>query len=253
MMKTRLLIFPHQLFASHPGLREQKPDQVVLVEDSLFFGDTRYPAKFHKQKLWLLRASMHRYAAKLTEEGHAVTYLAYESGIQLSAALATLDIQTGETLLVCDPADFILEKRLSRFAEQHGCTLRWLTSPGFLNSKTDNEHYRANKKRWFMADFYKHQRTRLDILIDDGEPVGGKWSFDTENRRKVARSLLSSMPTIPQKSNDDFDLDARESILRQFPDNPGSLDELIYPTSHSQATALAGSFLGGAIRTFRCV
>ena len=37
----------------------------VLIEDSLFMGDPQYPMKFHKQKLWLHRASMKRYEQML--------------------------------------------------------------------------------------------------------------------------------------------------------------------------------------------
>jgi len=59
-----LLVFPHQLFADHPGLK-LKPSRVVLIEDSLFFGDPQYPMKFHKQKLWLHRATMKRYEQML--------------------------------------------------------------------------------------------------------------------------------------------------------------------------------------------
>ena len=64
-----LLIFPHQLFSKHPGLK-LKPSKIVLIEDTLFFGDKRYPATFHKQKLWLHRATMKRYAADLTSKDH---------------------------------------------------------------------------------------------------------------------------------------------------------------------------------------
>ena len=71
-----LLIFPHQLFADHPGLK-LKPSRVVLIEDSLFFGDPRYPMKFHKQKLWLHRATMKRYELMLQTKGLKTLYLDY--------------------------------------------------------------------------------------------------------------------------------------------------------------------------------
>ncbi|MEC8042504.1 MAG: cryptochrome/photolyase family protein, partial [Pseudomonadota bacterium] len=59
-MSSVTIILPNQLFVEHPGLFEQ-PDQVVLFEDPLFFGDAVYPANMHKQKLWLHRASMTQY------------------------------------------------------------------------------------------------------------------------------------------------------------------------------------------------
>ena len=74
-----LLVFPHQLFADHPGLK-LLPHRVFLVEDSLFFGDPEHPVRFHKQKLWLHRASMKRYQQRLEKSGFEVTYLDYQSG-----------------------------------------------------------------------------------------------------------------------------------------------------------------------------
>ena len=73
-----LLVFPHQLFADHPGLK-LKPSRVVLIEDSLFFGDPQYPMKFHKQKLWLHRATMKRYEQMLKAKGHETLYLDYNA------------------------------------------------------------------------------------------------------------------------------------------------------------------------------
>ena len=49
-MTKALLIFPHHLFDHHPGL-DRRPDRIVLIEDSLFFGDRQYQLQFHKQKL----------------------------------------------------------------------------------------------------------------------------------------------------------------------------------------------------------
>ena len=111
-MTTALLIFPHQLFAAHPGLAEQ-PDRVVLIEDPLFFGDRQYPLRFHKQKLWLHRASMKRYADHLANEGETVDYIDYKDGPPVTKD-AIKDLKTrGITQLICaDPVDFLLEKRL---------------------------------------------------------------------------------------------------------------------------------------------
>ena len=89
-MTTALLIFPHQLFADHPGLT-QHPDRVVLIEDPLFFGDRQYPMRFHKQKLWLHRASMHRYAKRLSDEGEVVDYIPHQADEPVTkTTLATL-------------------------------------------------------------------------------------------------------------------------------------------------------------------
>ena len=44
-----------------------------------------------------------------------------------------------------------------------------------------------------MATFYQAQRRRMGILMeDDGSPAGGKWSFDDENRARLAERLAGA-------------------------------------------------------------
>jgi deoxyribodipyrimidine photolyase-related protein len=248
-----LLVFPHQLFAKHPGLKHG-PSQVVLLEDSLFFGDQRYPRQFHKQKLWLHRASMKRYEAELRASGHKVRYLDYDAehpslADQLAKAIPIKDRKANEVCCV-DPTDFILEKRLRQACEtlKLRCTL--LANPGFINSAEENRQYRAGKKRWFMADFYKWQRQRMKILMDGDEPQGGLWSFDEENRKKVPKKLLATIPELLVIKRDEIDTEAREYVHKRFSQHPGNIDQLYYPTSHPSAKLWLKHFLANRFEQF---
>ena len=241
-----LLVFPNQLFAKHPGLK-RNPRRVVLIEDSLFFGDANYPAKYHKQKLWLHRASMKRYEALLIDKGFDTVYLDHDAdadslGKHLKRLLKpkTLKPKRFETL---EPVDFMLRKRLDRFCGQLGHRVEYLPNPGFLNSPEQNAEYRSGKKRWFMADFYKSQRRRLKILVEDNEPVGGKWSFDEDNRKKVPKKMLGEIPAAPKLKFDAIDQEAKAHVEKNYAGNPGSIDQLFYPTSHKGAAAWLKRFL----------
>ena len=242
-----LLVFPNQLFQDHPGL-ENDPRRVVLIEDSLFFGDAIYPAKFHQQKLWLHRASMKRYESMLKDNGVKTAYLDHDpsSGSLLRHLESlfqkkTLKPKRFETL---EPVDFMLRKRLVRACDQLGVKIEFLPNPGFLNTSEQNREYRDGKKRWFMADFYKSQRRRLNVLVDDeGNPEGGQWSFDEDNRKKVPKAKLDSIPKLKFSSCDDIDEEAKSHIEKSYPDNPGDVDSLIYPTSHKGAAKWLQSFL----------
>jgi len=95
-----------------------------------------------------------------------------------------------------------------------------------------------------MADFYKFQRKRLGILVDaDGQPEGGKWSFDEENRKKVPKKMLDQIPPITKVKHDSIDDEARQYVESTFPDNPGNLTALHYPTSHAAAKRWLKQFL----------
>ena len=242
-MTTALLIFPHQLFATHPGLAEQ-PDRVVLIEDPLFFGDRQYPLRFHKQKLWLHRASMKRYASHLEGEGERVDYVEYVEDTPVTKNAVRRLLENGVTRLICaDPVDFILEKRLRTYSDESALELHLLESPLFLNGPQQNQEWRASQKRWFMAEFYKAQRRRLDILMEDDAPIGGKWSFDEDNRKKVPKAQLSAIPQLPRRDPDELECATQTSIEAQFPDNYGTLDDVIWPTSHTAAAEWLDFFL----------
>ena len=61
----------------------------------------------------------------------------------------------------------------------------------FLTSRTEFKDYLSNTKKPFMATFYKLQRKKNCFLIDDdNNPVGGKWSFDEENRKKIPKEII---------------------------------------------------------------
>ena len=237
-----LLIFPHQLFDDHPGLK-QNPDRIALIEDSLFFGDPRYPLRFHKQKLVLHRASMKRFASSLQDRDFQVDYIEYNSRPdalqqQLKHIIQSATGKGKPDRLACThPTDFLLEKRLQRASAETGVDIDFLPTPGFLNQPDENIEYRAGRKRWFMADFYKWQRRRLDVLMDGDKPVGGKWSFDEANRKKVPKKKLDSLPEVPQLRQDEVDRAAIDYVQKRFSQNPGSLDQMVYPTSHQMARA----------------
>ena len=176
--RSTLLVFPHQLFEEHPGITAD-PTDIYLIEDSLFFGDANHPARFHKQKLWLHRASMKRYEDRLRTSGYKVTYLEHQPGESALQQLfeATLQHTDGD-LLVAEVHDFLLQKRLERLCSLYSKEIKSLRTPMFLNDSVTNQKFREGKKRWFMADFYKFQRRRLDVLMDGEDPVGGEWSYD---------------------------------------------------------------------------
>ncbi|MCH2076040.1 MAG: cryptochrome/photolyase family protein [Rhodobacteraceae bacterium] len=238
-MSTAALIFPHQLFADHPALT-QAPARVVFVEEPLFFGDPQYPARFHRQKLWYHRATMAHFAAGLREAGHHVEVETYRADTGLLAALIKRLEGEGVTKVrLCDPVDHTLTKRLTAAASD--VELELLDTPGFLNTAEDNRANQRGKKKWFMAEYYKAQRRRLDVLMDGDEPHGGQWSFDEYNRKKVPAKMLSSIPRLPDVEHDEIDEAARDS-LSDF-DAIGSVDRLIYPTTHAGAALWLQKFL----------
>ena len=120
----------------------------------------------------------------------------------------------------------------------------------FLNTTAMNSAYRDEKSRWFMADYYKFQRRRLNVLMDGEEPAGGQWSFDEDNRKKVPKAMLSEIPELPAVDFGEIEEDARKHVEENYPSAPGNLNHLWYPTTREQASVWLQRFLDERFNLF---
>ena len=49
-----------------------------------------------------------------------------------------------------------------------------------------------------MEFFYRNMRKQFDILVEGGQPVGGQWNFDKNNRNKWKGTPSIPQPYIPK-------------------------------------------------------
>ncbi len=241
-MKSATLIFPHQLFENHPAVEKER--SVYLAEDPLFFGnDHRYPVAFHKQKLVLHRASMQAYTDELRGAGHAVNNIPHTATFQYTFFHDLTDLH------IADVHDFILEKRIREFTEKRDITLRIHPTPAFLSPPEFLEEHIGSRKKPFMASFYQAQRKRMAILLnDDGNPEGGQWSFDEDNRKKLPGKHQPPAP--PEAKRNEYVETAIAHIERHFPDNPGSTGSFRYPVTRADAGTWLKNFVSHRFTEF---
>lgn len=237
------LIYPHQLFIDHPAIRDA--DLCVLIEDPLFF--TQY--RFHQQKLTLHRASLCQYADMLRLQGEQVRYVECHELTNTGSIIKELRKLDVKEVQFVETADDWLQQQLTTALEQGGIGYRVLADPYFLTSIEDFEEYAHGRKKLFFADFYAYQRRRLDVLLDEvGRPSGGKWSFDTENRKKLPRGLKLPDITWPQAST--AVREAREYVTTNFSRTIGDAEGFFYPTNHSDAATSLNDFLNQRLKYF---
>ena len=223
------LIYPHQLFAQHPAIAKGR--SIHLIEEPLFFGtDVRWPAMMHRQKLMLHRASMKAYEAELMAQGHRVSYVEFSDSLKFPKGTTQLHL--------VDPVDDVLMKRIRKL----GPELVIHESPNFLTPRGFLETQIGSKKKPFMAKFYEAQRKRMNLLLErDGSPVGGKWSFDTENRAKLPKKHVPPMePICPANA---FTREAAAYVEKHFPDNPGSTRNFRWPVTRADAEVWLDRFI----------
>jgi deoxyribodipyrimidine photolyase-related protein len=238
-MNESALIFPHQLFEDNPLLKNNRV--IYLIEDPLFFGDSVYPTSFHKQKLLYHRLSMKSYQQELEKKGFRVEYVNYTDIPKKSSYLEKIFKKAGKIHYI-DTVDFILEKRIRKSASALNVELNKLNSPAFLLNEDWLKNYYAGKKKYFLNRFYIDVRKELGVLVENGKPVGGKWSFDTENRKKLPKNHKvpnTNFVNPPQR----LLKEAFNYVDDNFKDNPGKLKETTFPIDHKSAAKWLDDFL----------
>ena len=60
----------------------------------------------------------------------------------------------------------------------------------FLVSRTDYKDMVTTKKPQ-LANFYSNVRKSFKIFVKDNKPIGDKWSFDEDNRKRVPKGYQS--------------------------------------------------------------
>lgn len=208
--------------------------------------------KHHQQKIVLFLASMRAYADELRAAGYAVKYHKLDTAdtrpyeAKLHTALEAADASDLQHFEVEDKA---MEDRLIRFADDQGLHREELPTPMFTCSREAFSAYVAGKSRLLMGDFYKWQRRRLDILVDaDGEPQGGRWSFDADNRKRLPRDITP--PRICWPEPDAHVAEVIDLVEREFPHHPGAARDFRWPTTRQQALDWLDDFIEQRLAQF---
>ena len=242
-MPAALILFPHQLFESNADLARGK--RTFLIEDALYF--TQF--KFHKQKLVLHRATMRMHHDYLRKKGRDVHYLELASVPTMTAAVDAVAKHNVDTLHYINPVDDWLERRLLAAAKACGVKVFRHATPMFLSSDELLErHFSGSGKRVLMANFYVAQRKELGVLVEDGKPIGGRWSFDADNRKPWPKKLQP--PTIKRPNINGYVTEARNYVDAQFAGNYGATGDFAYPVTYRDARAWLDQFLQQRLPTF---
>ena len=237
------LVFPHQVFEI--SLSADKNIHFIFVEDDLYF--RQYP--FHKQKLILHRASMKSLYSQMINKGFTASYIETSTKRDSMKNLEdTLKQNNISEVSFYDLVDNWLYKRVSQLTEKLGIAITILDSPGFLTTNNQLDEY-FNKHPNRMQQFYVWQRRRLNILIDSkNKPLGGKWNYDINNRKKFPKNLVPPAPY--ETSHDNIVKDAIAWVEKNFPDNPGSSENFRYAHTHKEARKSLDSFIKKRLASF---
>tara|TARA_A100001011_G_scaffold74137_1_gene76034 strand:- start:1911 stop:3443 length:1533 start_codon:yes stop_codon:yes gene_type:complete len=192
----------------------------------------------HIQKVVAFFSSMRSFADSLKSIGHEVIYfdIASESANNsLSDNIKKLVVEKQITKFEYQlPDEYRLDKQLINLCEELNISTERFDSEHFLTKREDLKSFFEGKKQLIMEFFYRDMRKKYDILMDQGQPLGGQWNFDKNNRKK-----WKGTPTIPApfktavKSQNEIISAIQKAGIKTF----GNYDEkdYLFPSNRDEA------------------
>lgn len=247
-MKKLTLILGNQLFP-YSELKKLPLDHVFMAEDRELC--THF--KYHKHKIIFFLSSMRSLRDELLKKNVLLTYKelldAHDQSDfcdKLSTHLKNGDFKQ---LHCFEVEDKFFEERLITLCHDQNVELIVHPSPMFMISRKDFQDYLTSVKRPFMKTFYERQRKSFSILVDDsGNPEGGAWSFDQDNRKKWPKNLTP--PPLPSMKKTQNTQDVIKLVDLYFHDHPGRAENFWLATTRDQALLWLENFIEERLESF---
>lgn len=250
------LVFGDQLDHQSPIFDEVDPghDRIWMAEVS----EEATHVWCHKLRLAFFFSAMRHFREYLISEGYSVQYhelserSAEDSGASFSAVLrcdlARLEV---DEIVAVEVGDHRVRDALEAFANEEKVALRWLEDSHFYLPLGDFKEWASGRKLFLLEHFYRMMRKRSGILMTSkGEPEGGEWNLDKDNRRAFGKAGPSSLPRFGQYAADQITKDVLNLVNERFASHPGVLDDFSLPVTREAALEELDRFIEERLHDF---
>lgn len=227
---------------------EPKRDRVLMVEVA---EETTY-VPHHKQKLAFILSAMRHFAQDLRDDGIAVDYVALTDpenmgsfGSELKRAVQRL---RPKRIIVTEPGEWRVRRMMDAWPDELGCPVEIRDDDRFLCSRADFAAWADGRKAYRMEFFYREMRRRSGLLMENDEPVGGRWNFDSENRKSLPKG--ERPPKRLRIAPDAVTQEVLELVANRFPDHFGELDGFGWAVTRPDALTALDHFIADALPRF---
>ena len=248
--KTVRLVLGDQLNPLHAWFAEADRDVVyVLMEVRQ---ETDY-VLHHAQKILAIFAAMRDFARDLRTQGHRVHYLSIDDASNTQSVtenLAALAWGYGaERVEWQSPDEWRLHAQLRAWAEKQSLTTHEADTGHFMTGRHDLAAMFAGRKQWLMERFYRDMRRRHHVLLDDkGDPEGGQWNFDHDNRKPWRGTPREPADARPVHDHRDLWAALERSGVKSFGDPQAA--QFRWPLNRTEALACLEAFVSQALPHF---
>jgi deoxyribodipyrimidine photolyase-related protein len=200
-----------------------------------------------KQRIALFLSAMRHFAQALEYAGMPLHYRRLDDAgnggslaAELQVALATLAPQR---VLMTAPGDWRVLNAVRAVVEASGRALELVDDRHFFTTVREFAAHAKGRKSLRLEFFYRELRQRHGVLMQDGQPVGGQWNFDADNRASFGAAGPGLLPPRAVFEPDTITREVLALVASRFAAHPGSLQGFAWPVTRAQALQALADFI----------
>jgi deoxyribodipyrimidine photolyase-related protein len=184
-LRRLVLVLGDQLWMDNPALGGFDPaqDRVLMIEAP---GEGTQVWS-HKARIALFLSAMRHFCNDVHRQGWPYTYVRLDDMADLptfqARLLKVLQDLKPQMLVVCEPGEWRMLCAVQDAARDADVGWQVLPDTHFMCSREEFARWAGDKKELRMEFFYRDMRRRHGVLMNAGQPEGGSWNFDAENRK----------------------------------------------------------------------
>ncbi|MDC3181098.1 cryptochrome/photolyase family protein [Gammaproteobacteria bacterium] len=240
-MPKLCVILPNQLSLSNSSLQaiDPKSDHVLMAETLDHFTHVKH----HQKKIAFILSSMRHFAKALKQKNYQLTYIDIHQQIKtFTDAIQSLVTKNNFTeILLSYPPDYRMLEAILDLESTCKIPIQILEDNNFLCDIETFKDWAGDKKQLRMEFFYRMMRKDHQILMDGNQPIGGKWNFDAQNRKKAPAQL--EVPKTYHIKPDTLSLQAIADTKQYFSDHFGDIEPFFFAVTREQALVALKQFI----------
>ncbi len=249
-MKTIRLVLGDQLSQSISSLRDIDPTHnLVLMLEVL--EENQY-VRHHQQKIILVLSAMRHFAKELRAEGIVVDYIHLEdegnSGSFTGELVRAMTRHQADKIIVTEPGEWRVWEMMQAWQKDFALPVEIRPDDRFLCSRDEFRRWADGRKTLRMEFFYRMMRRKTGWLMDSVQPEGGRWNYDSENRRRLPADLIAPPPPLFQP--DAITRQVMDLVRERFSDHFGSLENFSWAVTREDALHALQHFIDHKLAYF---
>ena len=242
-MKKLIVILGDQLSLSLASLQNQNPNHCHILMAEVY-QEATYVAH-HKKKIAFIFSAMRHFKNTLVEKGYHVIYRQFDdeqnTGDLSSELTSLLKQNTYSEICITEPGEYRVLEIIKSWEKRFSIPVNIQADTRFYCTLAEFAEFAKDKKQLRMEFFYRNIRKKYNILMQDQQPLGGKWNYDAQNRNPLKKDIV--IPDPLSFKPDGITNEVIKMVEKHFDQHFGDIHPFYFACTQEDAKKVLNTFI----------